>query len=344
MGQVSMRDVATMAKVSIGTVSNVLNNPDRVSPSTRQRVEDAIEELGWVPNLQARQLRAGQGRIIGLAVLDVTNPFFADVLRGAQAALESHGYIATIGDSDNSWDRQSAVLRTFLEQRVRGVILSPLGDPVAEMQDLARVGIPTVLADRTVHGFGACTVGVDDVAGGRLAVAHLASRGHRHVAFAGGPSSLTQVRDRREGAQQAADEAGIELLSISTPQLDFEGGRRAADELALLPGQERPTAVFCANDLVAIGLLQGLMAQGLDVPGDVAIVGYDDIDFAAAAAVPLSSVAQPRRELGTAAAELLLDEIAHHDADEPHTHRTVEFAPRLVVRASSAATPPREAH
>ncbi len=336
MNQISMRDVASLAKVSIGTVSNVLNNPDRVSPATRQRVEAAIEELGWVPNLQARQLRAGQGRIIGLAMLDVTNPFFADVLRGAQSALEKRGYIATIGDSDNSWERQSAILRIFLEQRVRGVILSPVGDPVAEMRELARVGIPTVLADRTVAGVDACTVGVDDVAGGRLAAEHLIAMGHRALAFVGGPSTLVQVRDRREGAQEAAEAAGATLLAISTTALDFAGGRRAAEELALLPSAERPTGVFCANDLVAIGLLQGLVANGLRVPDDVAIVGYDDIDFAAAAAVPLSSVAQPRRELGAAAAELLLTEIADHDDARPHTHRTVDFAPQLVVRASSA--------
>lgn len=336
MERISMRDVASLAKVSIGTVSNVLNNPDRVSPTTRQRVEDAISELGWVPNLQARQLRAGQGRIIGLAMLDVTNPFFADVLRGAQAALEDRGYIATIGDADNSWGRQASILRTFLEQRVRGVILSPIGDPVAEMQELARVGIPTVLADRTVAGVNACTVGVDDVAGGRMAVEHLLAQGHRSIAFVGGPSTLVQVRDRREGAQQAAEAADATLLAISTPALDFAGGRRAAEELALLPSAERPTGVFCANDLVAIGLLQGLVANGLRVPDDIAIIGYDDIDFAAAAAVPLSSVAQPRRALGATAAELLLQEISDHDEGHPHTHRTVDFAPRLVVRASSA--------
>lgn len=336
MERISMRDVASLAKVSIGTVSNVLNNPDRVSPTTRQRVEAAIDELGWVPNLQARQLRAGQGRIIGLAMLDVTNPFFADVLRGARAVLEDRGYIATIGDADNSPARQSSILRTFLEQRVRGVILSPVGDPIEQMNELARVGIPTVLADRTVAGVDACTVGVDDVAGGRLAAEHLITQGHRAIAFVGGPSTLVQVRDRREGAQQAADDAGATLLAVSTPSLDFGSGRRAAEELAVLPATERPTGVFCANDLVAIGLLQGLVTNGMRVPHDVAIVGYDDIDFAAAAAVPLSSVAQPRRDLGTAAAELLLAEIADRDAGRPHTHRTVDFSPQLVVRASSA--------
>lgn len=336
MARLSMREVASLAQVSIGTVSNVLNNPDRVLPATRERVERAIAELGWVPNKQAQQLRAGRGNTIGLAVMDVTNPFFADVLRGAQATLAAEGYSATIGDADNDLERQTTILRGFLEQRVRGVILGPIGIAPEEVDELTRSGIATVLVDRFAEGVGCCTVGVDDVAGGRIAVEHLVAQGHRAAAFVGGPSSLDQIRDRRDGAQQAALAGGATLLVISVNQLDFAAGRRAADELALLDADERPTGVFCANDLVAIGLLQGVMAQGLRVPDDIAIVGYDDIDFAAAAAVPLSSVAQPRRDLGATAAALLLAEIDHDDPLDPHAHQSIRFTPTLVVRDSSA--------
>ncbi|GAA3869609.1 LacI family DNA-binding transcriptional regulator [Tessaracoccus defluvii] len=331
--RISMREVAALAKVSIGTVSNVLNNPDRVLPATRERVERAIAETGWVPNQQAQQLRAGHGRTVGLAVMDVTNPFFADLLRGAQSTLSEHGYTATIGDADNDPARQTAILRSFLEQRVRGVILGPIGNSPGEVDELTRAGIHTVLVDRITTTSETCTVGVDDVAGGRIAVEHLTERGHRRIAFAGGPSTLVQVRDRMEGALQAAEAAGATLITISVPILEFAGGRRAADEIALMPLEERPTAVFCANDLVAIGLLQGLIAVGLRVPDDIAIVGYDDIEFAAAAAVPLSSVAQPRRDLGTTAARLL---VAEFEQGAEHRHEAVTFTPELSVRASSA--------
>ena len=328
-----MREVAALAQVSIGTVSNVLNNPDRVLPATRERVEGAIAELGWIPNKQAQHLRAGRSRTVGVALMDVANPFFADILRGASAKLEAADYSVLIGDSDQNLERQARTLHGFLEQRVRGVILGPIGATPPEVAELTAAGIPTVLFDRFAKDAECCSVGVDDVAGGRIAVEHLTERGHRRIAFAGGPSTLVQVRDRMEGALQAAEAAGATLITISVPILEFAGGRRAADEIALMPLEERPTAVFCANDLVAIGLLQGLIAVGLRVPDDIAIVGYDDIEFAAAAAVPLSSVAQPRRDLGTTAARLL---VAEFEQGAEHRHEAVTFTPELSVRASSA--------
>lgn len=332
--RLSMRDVADMARVSIGTVSNVVNNPERVLPATRERVEEAIRTLGWAPNQQAQALRAGKSRVIGLAVMDVANPFFADVLRGAQGRLEEAGYAATIGDSDNRPEREASALRSFRDQRVRGVILGPIGATPSEVDSLLQTRIPTVLVDRASGGAG-CTVGVDDVAGGRIAAEHLIAQGHTALAFVGGPSTLAQVRDRRQGAEEAAADAGVSLLAVSVNALDFASGRAAAEQLALLPAAERPTGIFCANDMIAIGLLQGLVAARIRVPQDVAIVGYDDIDFAAAAAVPLSSVAQPRRELGATAAELLLQEIQDQDAGLAHEHRTISYTPTLVPRASS---------
>ncbi len=333
--RLSMRDVAEMANVSIGTVSNVVNNPARVLPATRERVLEAIRTLGWTPNQQAQALRAGRSRTIGLAVMDVANPFFADLLRGAQARLEEEGYGATIGDADNRPAREEAVLRSFRDQRVRGVILGPIAALPREVEALHKARIPTVLVDRA-EGGDACTVGVDDVAGGRIAAEHLISQGHRSLAFVGGPTTLAQVRDRREGAEQAAEAAEANLLAVSVPSLDFTSGRSAAEHITMLPVDERPTGIFCANDLIAIGMLQGLVAAGLRVPQDVALVGYDDIDFAAAATVPLSSVAQPRRELGRSAAELLIQELADIDGGLEHQHRTITYTPSLVVRASSA--------
>ncbi|WP_284284796.1 substrate-binding domain-containing protein [Arsenicicoccus piscis] len=209
------------------------------------------------------------------------------------------------------------------------------GHPRAE--DLQRRGIPVVLVDRAGKYTNFCSVSVDDVEGGRLAASHLLDLGHERIAVVGGPSSLQQVQDRRLGAELAlgARRSDALLLHVSTAALDIASGVAAAGELAGLPDAERPTAVFALNDLLAIGVLQGCVTHGLRVPDDVAIVGYDDILFAAVAAVPLSSVRQPRARLGRRAAELLFDEVAALDEGRPHTHEHVQFAPELVVRRSS---------
>ena len=335
---ISMKDVAALAKVSLGTVSNVVNSPELVSPTTRERVETAIAKLGWVPNESARQLRAGRSSSVGLVVMDIANPFFTDVLRGVEDHVLQRGYSVQVGNSASQPQREDDQLRLFEQQRVRGVLCAPIWAVNQRVDDLRRRGIPVVLVDRAPEESGFCSVSVDDVEGGRLAVDHLIRLGHRRIALVGGPGRLQQIRDRRMGADLARAEHGdaVDLLALSTSGLDTTAGVLAADELAAMPDRERPTAVFAANDLLAIGLLQGFVTHGLRVPEDMALIGYDDISFAAAAAVPLSSVRQPRVDLGRRAAELLFEEIEADDADRPHEHQAVRFTPTLVVRRSTA--------
>lgn len=341
---VSMRDVAVLAQVSVGTVSNVLNSPDRVSEVTRQRVEQAIQKLGWVPNESARQLRAGRSRSIGMVVMDIANPFFTDVAKGAEDLLYAEQYSVQIGNSDSNSERELTLLERFEQQRVGGVLFAPIDDSSERVLRLRVRGIPVVIVDRVGTGSDFCSVGVDDLAGGRLAGQHLLDQGHRKLAFVGGPSSLAQVRDRRRGMELAVEQAGdgISLLAVSTPSLSLEAGVSSAGEIAALPEAERPTAVFAANDLVAIGLLQGFVTAGLRVPEDMAIIGYDDIAFAAAAAVPLSSVRQPREDIGRKSAELLVSEIEAAEGSAPHRHESVRFTPQLVVRRSTQRRKPRK--
>jgi len=332
-----MRDVATLAQVSVGTVSNVLNSPERVSDVTRQRVQDAIDKLGWVPNESARQLRAGRSRSIGMVVLDIANPFFTDVVKGAEELLYAQQYSVQIGNSDSDADRELTLLERFEQQRVGGVLFAPIEDNTERLLRLRARGIPVVIVDRAGSGSDFCSVKVDDLAGGRLAGQHLIEQGHRRLAFVGGPSSLAQVRDRRRGLELAVEQAPdeVSLLAVSTPTLSLEAGVNSAGEIAALPAAERPTAVFAANDLVAIGLLQGFVTAGLRVPEDMAIIGYDDIAFAAAAAVPLSSIRQPREDIGRKSAELLTREIESADGGRPHQHEAVRFTPQLVARRST---------
>ncbi len=332
----SVKDVAVAAGVSLGTVSNVLNRPDRVSPATRARVEQAMKDLGFVRNESARQLRAGTSRMLGYVMLDATNPFFTDVAQGMETAAETAGLSLVLCNSRGREGREQHHLELLQQQRVQGLLITPVSPESDVLEALRDRGTPVVIVDRTRDDPSFCTVAVDDVLGGRLAIEHLVDRGHRRVAYIGGPPSLGQVRDRLEGARLAWRDAGLpdeDLLVISTEELVVAEGRRAGERLAGIASSKRPTAAFCANDLLALGLLQHAITAGLRVPHDLAIVGYDDIEFAGAAAVPLTSVRQPRQELGRAAAELVLAEAT----DPDHEHQQVLFTPELVARASTRA-------
>ncbi|GAA2512120.1 LacI family DNA-binding transcriptional regulator [Streptomyces gobitricini] len=335
---VGIKDVAQRAGVSVGTVSNVINRPETVARATRERVQAAIELLGYVRSESARQLRAGRSRIIALLVLDMANPFFVDLATGAERAAREAGLGVMLCNSAQDPAEEAEYLGLFAEQRVRGVLVTPADPEGHTLRAFGRHGIPYVLVDRTAAGEESCSVSVDDVEGGALAVRHLLEGGHRGLVYVGGPPHLPQVQDRREGALGALAEAGLPagaLVRVDTERLDVASGRDAGARL--LGMSPRPTAVFCANDLLALGVLQTLFAAGVSVPGDIALVGYDDIEFAAAAAVPLTSVRQPAHRMGRMAAELLIEETGE-DAGR-HEHRRVVLRPELVVRASSM--PPR---
>jgi LacI family transcriptional regulator len=331
----SIKEVARHAGVSVGTVSNVLNRPEMVASETRQRVLDAIAALGFVRNEAARHLRSGRSHTIGLVVLDVANPFFTDVARGAESMADEMGSTVILCHSAEDPAREARHLAMLEQQRVQGVLITPVDNASPHLEQLRTHGIPVVLVDHAGRRH-QCSVAVDDKLGGRLAVDHLLDRGHRHIAFVGGPFSIQQVADRHRGARAALDDAGVDaqLDVVEMPSLQVAEGRQAGQRLLTVPPDRRPTAVFCANDLLALGVLQEAVRQSLRVPDDVAIVGYDDIGFAAAAAVPLSSVRQPREQLGRTAAQLLAEEVNDH---EHHIHRQVVYEPELVIRTSSAA-------
>jgi LacI family transcriptional regulator len=317
-------------------VSNVLNRPDAVAEGTRQRVLAVIERLGYVRSESARQLRAGHSRIIALLVLDIANPFFVEMARGAQLAAREAGLAVMVCNSAADPAEESDYLAMFAEQRVRGVLLTPTDGTGDDPGVMRHRGLPFVFADRELPSAQACSVSVDDVAGGRLAVGHLLAAGHRRVMYLSGPAHLTQSRDRHTGALAAFDEARLSrdrLTVIEAARFDVAAGRETAVRLLATAGPDRPTAVFCANDLLALGALQALYAAGIRVPEDIALVGYDDIDFAGAAAVPLTSVRQPAHRIGRTAAELLIEETGERAAE--HVHQRIVFRPELVVRASS---------
>lgn len=332
---VSVREVAALAGVSVGTVSNVLNRPEKVSPVTVERVQRAVAELGFVRNEAARQLRAGQSHSIGLIVLDVRNPFFTDVARGAEDRAAEGALSVLLGNSDEKPEREAAYVDLFQEQRVHGVLISPLSEDLSRLRTLRERGTAVVLVDRQDGAQEFSSVSVDDVAGGYLAVRHLLDLGRRRIAFVGGPTSIRQVSDRLRGAQNAVDEVyGASLEVIDSDGLTVLHGRAVGDALRDRAAFARPEAVFAANDLLAVGILQALTMLGeVRVPQDVALIGYDDIDFAAATVVPLSSIRQPSTLIGSTAVDLLLREAA---GGAEFVREQIVFQPELVVRASTA--------
>jgi LacI family transcriptional regulator len=324
----SIREVAKRAGVSLGTVSNVLNRPEIVAEKTRRRVQLAIEEIGFVRNGSARQLRAGYSQLIGLVVLDVANPFFTEVARGVEDAVNEAGYIVVLCNADDSLEKESHYLQVLEEERARGVLITPVQSDTSYLQRLRQRGISVVLLDRPSRIKDLCSVAVDDIRGGELATAHLLEQGHERIGFVHGPLSIRQCADRRRGMLRAVRAAGLDpdqaIVDIATSALKTSEGERSVE--GLLHARIKPTA------LLALGLTRGLIKRGISIPRDLALVGYDDVEFASMLSTPLTTIRQPKYELGRAAAELLLDEVNNPTS---HQHKHIVYQPELIVRESS---------
>jgi LacI family transcriptional regulator len=333
---VRMGDVARHAGVSLGTVSNVLNGRPSVSDSLRERVLASIEELGFVRNESARQLRAGSSRTIAFVVFDASNPFFSEVSKGAEGVVRDAGRFLLIADTHEDRDRETAYLRLFQEQRVQGVLVAPMSDVSALLGQLYAQGIPSVIVDTRSPTSEYSAVRVDNFMGGKIAVTHLLEVGKRRIGFLGGPADIWQISERLAGAREALrvtglDPAGLRVWHVRSS--DVVSGELIADAFASLPAAKRPDGIFATNDLLAMGLMHGLLRRGeVRIPDDLSIVGYDDIPWAHSAAVPLSSVRQPSVQMGATAAQFLLDVIEKRRVGQ----RERVFVPELVVRASSA--------
>jgi LacI family transcriptional regulator len=332
---VGIREVAEHAGVSVGTVSNVLNHRATVTPSNLSKVQQSMAELGFVRNDLARQLRMGGGSTIGLVVLNISNPFFADLAHALEAEAEVGGHTVILGSSDQDAGREDRYIDLFEEQRVRGMLIAPLHGVTPRLSQLRSRGMPVILFDSSADPEHFCSVTLDGIAGGYMATNHLIENGRRRILFAGGPFS--QVGERLTGASRAARETdGVTLSLMETNDLTVAEGRAVGDRIVAMARAERPDAVFAANDLLAVGILQSLiLATDLNVPKDIALIGYDDIDFAASTMVPLTTIRQPR-ELIAREAMRLLDEEA--DPASGHQHARHLFAPELIVRESTRST------
>jgi len=333
----NIRDVARRAGVSAGTVSNVLNRPSYVNVETRKRVLEAIEELQFVPSRNSRQFRPGRERTLGFALADMGNPFFVDVALGAEAAAKELGVGVVIVHNGEDVGREEQNLDLLVQQRVHGIMITPVDERNPRLEHLVQRGVPIVYVDRISGDRPCCWLATDDRAGGELAGAHLIAQGNTRFAFIGDDRIARQVADRLRGFREAIDAAGLPpeaITVIPTSSWKIADGRKAGRQLAQLAPAERPTAVFCANDMIALGMLQELLHAGIRVPDDIALVGYDDLEWASVSTIPLTTVRQPREEFGRTAVRMLLDEVEQGAA---HEHEHVVFMPELVVRESSNA-------
>ncbi|MFG1707030.1 LacI family DNA-binding transcriptional regulator [Nonomuraea sp. M3C6] len=333
----TIKEVAEAAEVSVGTVSNVLNRPNVVSDETRLRVLDAIDRLGFVRNAGASLLRGGRARTIGLITLDIRNPFFTELARGVEDAVRELGYLLILCNADEDRAQEKRYLEVLEEQRVNGVLISPVNERDNSLQWLRDRGTAVVLLGRERRNF--CSVRVDDVSGGELAADHLLDLGHRRLAFVTAPLAIPQYHERLTGVRRALARRGLSDDACDVVEVGSLGnaveGRAASD--ILVDNHPEVTGVVCGNDLLALGLIAGLVRRGTRVPDDISVVGYDDIELAQQSPLPLTTIRQPKQELGRIATNLLIDEGQRGAA---HAHQQVVFQPDLVVRDTTSRLRP----
>jgi DNA-binding LacI/PurR family transcriptional regulator len=332
-GKPTITDVARRAGVSKSLVSLVMRGADHVSPERRQAVNKAAAELGYRPNAMARSLVQRRTHLVGVMVSDLHNPFFADVVAGIQEQAARTGYKVLVNSGNRAAAREADAMETLLQLRADGIIL---GSPVLDDEVIARASreVPIVLVGREAHGPAVDSVTNDDRAGAEVAVEHCVSLGHRRIAHIDGGHGAGAPA-RRHGYEAAMKRLGLgDLVSVVSGTYTEEGGHTGC--LLLLAQKPRPTAIFAANDLAAIGALNAIEESGLKVPDDISLVGYDNTSLAALRHISLTTIHQPRLEMGQLALSTLLERI-DQDREEP---RRVVLSPSLVVRASTA--PPRE--
>jgi len=327
----TIKQVAQVAGVSFTTVSHVLNNTRPVSDEARAAVLAAVEQLHYVPSALARALKCRSTGTIGLIIPNNTNPYFSEVARGIEDSCYAAGYSVILCNSDDDPVKQREYLNVLLTKRCDGLILSALADRDGEL--LHKMKVPAVLLDRAPCDLSLDSVAVDNRAGGLLAARHLLGLGRRRIACIAGPQEVGISNERIDGVRGALQDAGVVFDAALCRHSDFSsaGGYAAALELLALPLDQRPDALFCCNDLMAFGALRAAAELGIAVPGQLAVVGFDDIDLASFVHPPLTSVAQNTRELGHITAACLLARIA--DPALPRQQRSV--APVLHVRGSS---------
>lgn len=328
----SQKTIAEELGLSLSTVSRALNDDLRISTETRERVKEAAQRIGYRPNLLAASFRTGVTRTLGLIVMDITNPFYTDLARGAEDCAQERGYSVILGDSDASIERENLYLEVFKNRRVDGILITPVNGEALIQQTLSESGIPYVLIDAFESRDTASSVTVDHVEGAYQAVSHLTSLGHTRIGFLGGPLNIPPIKMMLQGYKKALSEASLKYIPewIIDEGSEFESGYVGMNKL--LGQSVRVTAAICASDMLAIAAMRAIEEHGMRIPADFSLVGYDDIPMATRVTPPLTTVMQDKYELGRISTRILIHEIS---ATPGSIHQTVMLRPRLRVRGST---------
>ncbi|TCJ19678.1 LacI family transcriptional regulator [Rubrobacter taiwanensis] len=325
----TIKDVAREAGVSTATVSRVMSGSGRVSERMRERVLAAADRLGYRPNAMARSLRSETTRTLGLVVSNVLNPFFTAVARAVEDAAHERGYSLILGNADEDPEKEELYLNVLLERRVDGLIVSPARAESPYLAEVVEEGVPVVFVDRHIEGIGAPVVRAD----GRRAVGelveYLVGLGHRELAVISGPPEVVSGRERLEAFVGAAQQRGVPVMEERVRVGDFRRASGAVAMRELLALRERPTAVFVANNLMALGALREVRRAGLKVPEDISLASFDDVSWFELVEPPVTAISQPTGELGAAAARMLLEMV-----EEGRRPRSLIMDAELVVRDS----------
>jgi DNA-binding LacI/PurR family transcriptional regulator len=336
---VSIKDIARAAGVSHPTVSRALRDSPLVSAETKARIKQLAAEMGYSPDARAQSLVRGSTQTVGVVVTTIADPFIAPVVQGIEDAAQKQGYTVILCNSHSDPEREIGAVETLRSKRVDGLIVTSSRVGALYLDHLERIGVPVVLINNHNERSGRYTysVSVDNRHGGCVATDHLLQLGHRRIAYVSGPADHSDDLDRLSGYRQALAQAGITfdaaLVVSGTGRAD--GGERALPVLMAL--EAPPTAVFCYNDMTAIGLMRAARAAGLSIPADLAVVGFDDIPFASYVRPPLSTIAQLKAEMGAWAIKMVLALIETSDPTEDRFSNLV-LEGRLIVRESTVSS------
>ena len=333
MMKVTLATIAKKAGFSTITVSRALNNKPDINTQTKEKILTIAKELGYTPNLLAKSLKAGKTRTIGVIVSDISNPFFSLVIKGIEDFLRKKGYSFILGNSDEDYKRETEAIRLMIQKRVDGILITPVEKETPDLTYLTKRSIPCVLVARFVRGTNLNYVVSNDMLGSLLATEHLIHLGHRRILYLAGPVYVTTTQERLDGYKNALEKNGIainpELIQYTNAKMEdgYNLIRKAISKNLQF------TAVSTFNDYLAAGTIKALQELNMKIPEDIAIIGYDDIEFASLFAVPLSTVRIPCYELGFRAAEILIHNI--ENSSESSKPQGVVLNPELIIRNST---------
>jgi len=327
----TIKEVAAHAGVSSATVSHVLNNTRYVSEPVRELVHNAMLELGYRPNALARSLRSGKTHTLGLILPDSANPFFAEIGRAIETAAFGYGFSVILCNTENDIEKERMYTEVLENKQVDGIIFVASGDHRESLLQIMNNGLPIVVVDRELGQLEVDTVTTDNYSGGMVATQHLLALGHREIACITGPSNINPSAERVTGYRSALLQADISIDETLIMRGNFnpESGYECA--MGLFQRNPRPTAIFSCNDMMSIGVIRAASQLGLRIPQDVSIVSFDNIDLASYTTPPLTTVEQPKREIGAMAIGMILERMKN---PELQVRRNV-IPTRLIIRGST---------